>query len=146
MIQVIAKPETFRPTAQMIDAARAVFAAMAYEATVRPIVETYQINILRALGYDETMLGREYRMPDDDLKQYYAQCRIEHKKAGFDVPDDYCPLLMAENETRKAKRRLVDVSCPVLFEDVDADRLLCSGLEIYDKFVDLTLRMLAAHL
>ena len=56
----------------MIDAARAVFAAMAYEATVRPIVETYQINILRALGYDETMLGREYRMPDDDLKQYYA--------------------------------------------------------------------------
>jgi hypothetical protein len=63
-------------------------------------------------------------------------------EAGLHVDNaDQCPLLVAEHTVIKARRALVDAMVPTT--GLTADKLLNSGMENFNKYVDITLELLA---
>lgn len=143
----------FTPTNQMIAACKSTLMAIAYTQTVRPIVEGYQkknLEIIKPLD-DEgkliTDLKHTYRMNDKDFNDYLDFCHEDAIKNGFEVKErGYCPLLIAENLERQSKRLLIDVMKDHTgLEGLDADKLICSGLDNYNKAVELTLNLLTKY-
>ena len=141
------KNNTFKPTEEMIKAAKLVFLAMAHVQTVRPVVEGYQREILadispinRYNGKVITDLKQSYCMSDKDFAEYMRRSKVDQDRNGFVVPPDFCPLLMAEHAQQKAEWLLIDAVAPSLGVKPD---LITSTLDGYKKFIDLTLRMLA---
>ena len=88
-----------------------------------------------------TSIKDEWQMNDEYFSQYFERLDIEAHNAGFDVKPGYCPLLMAEEELRQAKHRLIDAMEPIT--RCSCEKLICSGLKKYDRMVDLALRLLA---
>ncbi len=144
----------FNPTQEMIDAARAVFEAMAWEKTIRPIVRGYQKEILLRhqftvrtdlLGTNgEVVLEPEHTdfLKDEDFRIYILECNEERKKAGLQVNSpEFCPLLVAESDTCSAKKALIKAMEPIT--KISAHRAICSGLDNYYKLVELSLKLLA---
>jgi len=145
--------KTFTPSPSQISAAEAVFMAKAYTETVRPIVEGYKRKIIMECCFKDKEgrpimhESRSYRMTDEDFKDYDSFCDDEAKKAGFDVPAGYCPLLIAEDQERKAKRNLAELMLNDLRPMIPGLtlELLLRRLDDYNKFIDLTLRLLAPY-
>jgi hypothetical protein len=156
----------FKPTAAMIKAAESVFLAMAFEQSVRSIVESYQQKILqeRAWRCDPDLVGRMERRSSDqpveqnvtDIKSikstwmmekadfviYLERCNAERIAAGLVVEhDSYCPLLVAEHITIQAKHALCDAMASVT--NITAVKAAPLQLNVYRNFVDLNLRLLA---
>lgn len=139
----------FKPTQEMITATETVFLAMAFTATIRPIVEGYQKKVLAEINpksrFDDkaiTDLNSTYEMHDSDFNVYLARCNEERIKAGLRVENiDHCPLLIAENLESKAKRALIEAMKPIT--NLDPQDVLCSGLENYEKLIDLSLGLMA---
>jgi hypothetical protein len=140
----------FEPTPGMVEAAKTVFIAMAWTETVRPIVEGYQkkhLEILQAKNRwtGEVILnpGESYAMPDSDFLIYNQSCKEERDKAGLFVEsDDFCPLLVAENMERQAKRALMETMEDIIGIKVD---ILTGHLKEYKQMIELTLKMLAPY-
>jgi hypothetical protein len=82
-----------------------------------------------------------YLCEDNELcARIYDEADKRLKAAGIkpqDMHHDYCPALVAEDELRKIVRVLVDTSGKPM--GVSADRLLCTGMKQYDKWVDLVI-------
>lgn len=152
--------KNFKPKHEQIQAANAVFMAMAYTETIRPDLEKIQQSLvdfwkpeIAARWIDKgrkpeiiTSWSRLYLASDEDTNIIYAEYNDEIKKAGYTVKAvGNCPLLEAENIERIAKRLLIDTMEPVT--GLDTDMILCSakGLENYKKVIDLTLRLLAPY-
>lgn len=149
----------FQPTSEMISAAKAVFLAMAFVETVKPIVKGYQTailekhrflidpNLLKIDGFgdeDPVILvpERTFLMNADDFNVYIQETYEARDKAGLTVDQpDFCPLLVAEELLRKAEAALIETMKPVT--KLTGDHLLCAGLDKYEKYIDLTLRLLA---
>lgn len=147
----------------MIEAAESVFLAMAFEQSVRSIVESYQKKILqeRAWRCDPDLVGRMERRSSDQLVEqhvtdikstwmmekadfaiYLERCNAERITAGLVVEhDSYCPLLVAEHITIQAKHALCDAMASVT--NITAVKATTLQLDVYRKFVDLNLRLLA---
>jgi len=142
----------FKPTSEMLAAARAVFVAMACVETVKPVVRGYQQKILdemkpvsKMTGLVITEPGLSYQMADRDFGVYHARCNEARKVAGLHVDsDEYCPLLVAKELLRKARRVLVDVMEPVT--KIKADNLYVMPTAKCNEFVELTLKLLAPYL
>jgi hypothetical protein len=152
------KKKEFKPTTAMVKAAEAVFMTKAYADMIRPIVRGYQQEILdyEKYEYDEKQFERRgktpkdwikkpgdtYLMRDNDFQHYLKRCRQEQEKAGLktDSPEQ-CPLLVAEDQERKAINLLIEAMIPIT--GIDSHKLLCSGMDNYDEYVNLTLRLLA---
>jgi hypothetical protein len=144
----------FKPTPEMIAAAETVFLAKAYLALVEPIVTAYKRGILArgkwmtSSEYDDARFYVEdpkdaWLLADADFASYDAQCKAARVAAGLPVADpEHCPLLVAEDDVRKAERALVDVLEPLT--KLSADKLLCSSLANYHRFVEMSLRMMSA--
>lgn len=95
--------------------AAAYLNCLATEERVRPVVIAYQTKVLAERQYRDDETGEiitdpknAWSMNEIFFVEYSALLDIEANKAGFDVPVDHCPLLIAENETRKARRALID--------------------------------------
>lgn len=153
----------FKPTPAMIEAAENVFLAMAFEQSVRPIVEGYRQKILaeRTWRCAPDLLERmERRSPDQpvdryitdvkftwmmdkaDLAIYLERCNAERIAAGLVVEhESYCPLLVAEHITIQAKHALCDAMAGMT--GIPAKKAATLKLDDYRKFVDLNLRLLA---
>lgn len=148
----------FKPTRDMVTAAEAVFQCMAFVETIRPIVKGYQQKILdyEKYAYDKQWIERgektwgdwidnpdhTYLMGDDDFQHYLKRCNEEREKAGLKVErPEYCPLLVAEELLRKARRVLVEVMEPITH--IRADDLW--NPKDRDRLVELTLRLLAPY-
>ena len=134
-------------TPSMVAAAKAVFVAMAFEATIRPIVETYQRKILKELG-ETVELKHTWTLPDSVFQKYNARCHQERDAASLKVDNpDFCPLLVAEELTREAERGLINAMEPLT--GLTLDKLLCSpdgkGLEHLAEYIGLNLRLLAPY-
>ena len=142
-------------TPEIIEAGRAVFTAMAYVQTIKPVVRKYQQEILdrRQFRMSEKMSERHggevikkesetYMMRDDHFQIYLEELRKAHKAHGFDVPKDCCPLLIAEDMERKATWALFDLMEPIT--GIGRDNLF--KLEHIRTYKDLTLKMLATHM
>lgn len=153
----------FKPTPEMIEAAENVFLAMAFEQSVRPIVEGYRQTIFaeRTWRCDPDLVERmERRSSDQPVEQYVTdikstwmmekadfalyleRCNAERIAAGLVVEhESYCPLLVAENMTIQAKHALCDAMAGVT--NIPAKTAATLKLDDYRKFIDLNLRLLA---
>lgn len=158
---------TFQPTDEMISAANAVVMAMAYVQTIRPIVLANRQKVLDKnwykCGNDLAIKCIErgakeipefckndhdlIYISDADFGHYHTECKQLHDQAGLTVENpEHCPLLVAESMERKAQDVLAEVMVPVT--NITKDMIFQSGkaLENWDKYIDLTLRMLAPYL
>lgn len=106
--------------------ALAVCAAQAYAETMREAVDKIQRQILAELPlYDDLMAehkGTERKRITDPkhtylsqdeaaCQRYFAECNTRTRAAGLkpaDMPDEYCPALVAEHDQIKAERALLD--------------------------------------
>lgn len=147
----------------MIVAAENLFVAMAFEQTVRPIVEGYQRKVLAertwrcASEYLEranrrasnepvephvTDIKLAWTMEQADFAVYIGRCNEERIAAGLVVESEaHCPLLVAEDTTRKAKYSLCDAMASVT--KIPADAAIRLKRDDYERMIDLSLRLLA---
>jgi len=155
------KAKDFTPSDDMMHAAKTVFLCMAVVETVKPIVEGYQKKILaemqagpkaewcegrRGLKPDDLILDpeRSYLLSDNDFQYYLKKCNEEREKAKLHVDNpEFCPLLVVQDNLRKAQHILIDAMQPLT--GVGFDDLFKSekGLENYEKYIDLSLKLLA---
>ncbi len=136
------------PTPEMIRSAYNVFKCIAYVEAIRPEVESYHQKVINDMkpinkrtGEIITSIKDEHRMDKDSYKQYSKRLNPEARKAGFNVKPGYCPLLIAEEDLRQAKRHLINAM--ELITEVPYQMLVTRGLEYYDEMVELTLKFLS---
>lgn len=152
----------FIPTQNMIDAAKAVFVAMAMVQTLEPIITGIQRKLLeegkypcdskwseraRSDGEYITDPNQSYLMSEKDSKKYLDLLHEEIIKAGFDVKKHYCPLLIAKSDLTDAKRELIIAMEPVITPKTGLtyEVLVTThrSIEKIDQVVDMTLKLLA---
>ena len=135
----------FKPTQEMIDSALRVFEAMAWVQVVEPIVTAYQKEILAKHQFKTedgeviTTARDMYMASDADFALYHAESKEARKLTNLHVEhEDFCPLLVAENNVLKVEWRLIDSVEPLTG---------VSKQELYgkerDRYIDLILRLLA---
>lgn len=121
-----------------------VLLAMARAELLREQVDGLARKVLAAGNYTSEYTGRRITNPRDAWTMsarlrpaYHALIDTELRAAGFNVPDGYCPALMAEVDQRNAEHALIEASRP--FFGVTTDNLLrCRhGLERRRQFLDL---------
>lgn len=152
-----------QPTEEMIAAAETVFKTMAWLEVVKPKVLAYQKEILKrhqfkvARKHSRSRRNSQTNVPqiildpkdtflmsDEDFEIYCRESRKAQEEVGLktDTPEE-CPLLVAEDLLRKAKEVLIEVMQPVT--QVDSQKLLCAGLDKYNQYVELALKMLSPY-
>ena len=132
-----------------IRVAFAVMTAMACESAIRAIVEPIQQEVIDAFRFINQETGEEinnsrqmYMASDEDFRLYMADTRRLYRDKGIQPENpDHCPLLVAEDLTRKAKQNMIDyceqytgIGHSDLFYDFPND---------YNNYIDLTLRFFA---
>lgn len=116
-------------TSEMIEAGINVIGCMTKADTIRPIVHKYKNKILSEKKYHiadkyknrcgiqiDYVSSHEltYLLSDSDAEEYFSLCDIEKEKAGFeDLPDGFCPLLVAEHDVVVAEWELMDAYEPI---------------------------------
>lgn len=146
----------FIPTAGMIEAAEALFFAMAQLSLIEPLVLNYQRLILRegqwrvkreyvnARMPDEVVLDpeRAFLMEDKDLALYHELCLRAQAMTGLQVKvAGNCPLLEARSAVIDAQAQLTRHMAGITGHT--PEQLLMLPLEKYRQYVDLSLRLLA---
>jgi len=156
MLKSIAPPRTFHPDAAQVEAYRRALAAQAEIARIEPIVRGYQRDIL-ACG--QWRVAQEWvddghpchvieqpahawMMADADHAEYLHQCRAAQLAAGLPDLGDRCPLLVAQDDLRRARRDLVDALRPVT--GVDWQTALVAGPRRADEYADAAMRLMRA--
>lgn len=150
-------PPTITP--ELKDAVTTYLLALAYERTVRPIVEQYKRDLLadmnltvsnrwvdRGLTSGPITDPEEVYLADDDAAaRYFEALDVAKEAAGFaGLPEGHCPLLIAENQTRLAARQVVDASVCMIGKSFTWHDLLCSGLDNYQQYVELTVSLVVS--
>lgn len=149
--------EKFKPTQEMIEAAKAVFMTMAYVETIKPIVKRYEKAILEKHQFhiakvwtadkpgrkmpDQIILNPDqtYLLEDSDFQLYYKETLKARDEAGLKVDNpEHCPLLVAEDLQCQAENALIVAMEPVTH--LEPGRLYGDNRK---KFLDLTLKLLA---
>lgn len=148
----------FKPTQSQIAAAETVFTAMAFVDLIRPIVLGYETEILAKHQFPvsselapyvkdlQVVLNPKdsYLLSKGDQDIYFTECSEARKAAGLYVEkEEYCPLLVAEDNLRTAQHCLIEELRPIT--NVSLDMLLCVGdnLDSLNQYIDLSLRLLA---
>lgn len=139
----------------LVSLATSVFKAMAYENIVRKIVEPKQKEVINFFKFkvdiknlrltDKTVIVNEselYLISDEDMKLYCKEMNSFYIQEGFKVEFEYCPLLMAEDLTRKAKAAFVDALSN--YTSISFDDLMSSGLDIYNEYIELNLKFFSS--
>ena len=144
----------FKPTQTQIHCAETVCKAIAFYEVTRKRIEPRQQYVLELIKAVDKRTGEPvrkadhtYLMADNQFKEYLEEMRTEFKNLGYTddkyIKDDYCPLLVAQDMVRQAKQALI-----ISMEDVTGlpyDQVALS-LDVYDKYIELTLRLLAPYL
>lgn len=141
---------------EIVAAGKAVFKCMALVETLEPVVNGYKRRILADMKAhidkewinkgmkDEVVLDPKhaYLLSETDFAEYLDHCDFEMEKAHLKVEEKgQCPLLVAEHYLVKAKHLLIEVMEPIT--GIKHEDLFRHGLKDYDKYIDLTLRMVA---
>lgn len=136
-------PELFERTEEMLESAAAVLTAMAYRDTVADVVTGYQRRALNEMGLEKWPTEQAYQLSNEDWETYSTLCLAYRKAAKLSMENpNHCPLLVAENNLRLAKKALVDVMASTTGLTWDALR---TTLKI-DYVVDIILHMLTPKL
>jgi hypothetical protein len=86
-----------------------------------------------------------YLMSDEQAAVYNAYIQRSLERMGYNLPDGYCPALIAESEQTQAEHLLIELSAHIA--GVTVHQLFCSakGMENYRKYVDLLLKLVTNH-
>jgi Fe-S cluster biosynthesis and repair protein YggX len=131
-----------------------VLMAQAYRETVEEIVKPQQHKVLQKhqfkISKEWTNKGRKpgvltnpnhlELISDKDFKIYEKEMHEFYLDEGFNVDYGYCPLLIAENQERKAQDNLIKAIEP--YTGITKENLMLSGnpLENYNKYIDINMR------
>jgi hypothetical protein len=144
-----------KPSPELLDAVRAYLQARAKAETLKPIVQAIQTALLDALDicYDPkwseserlgNLVGRItnpdhlYLMGEANAARYYPALDAAYRQAGFNLPKDHCPYLVASNEQLKAENALLDTAVSFHgFKQLSSARLYG---ELREKTLETTLR------
>jgi hypothetical protein len=63
---------------------------------------------------DQKLLFTCIESDKEQCDRFYAECQEEHKKQGFNLPDGFCPALVAESNANKAEYALLKHATEVL--------------------------------
>ena len=139
----------------LINAAKAVFQAMAYEASVREVIEAKQQELVdffkfkpdskrHKWGYPHEFIQSPkhmYLADDQDFRIYAAEMDVFHRSQGFQKPSpDHCPLLMAESMRREVIHAFIDLLEP--YTGIERN-MLFARYKLYDEYVNLNLSIFA---
>jgi len=156
MLKSIAPPRTFRPTTAQVEAYRRVLAAQADIDRIEPIVRGYQ---RATLARGQWRVAQEWvddghpchvieqpvhawMMSDADHAEYLRQCRAAQLAAGLPDLGDRCPLLVAQDDLRCARRDLVGALRPIT--GIDWQTALVAGPRRADEYADAAMRLMRA--
>lgn len=101
--------------------------------TLKPRIEKIKADVLAQVQpKDEegnlVSFAHYWMMTDEYAAIYYPAYNAAIKEAGYDVPEDHCPLLMAENTEREAVREMNRMAVSL----VTAQGIKINPDEIYD--------------
>lgn len=151
----------FTPTSTMISAAKSVFMAKAFVATIRSEVEPIQQALIdlwkpvvdktsrfEEAGKPITNWNHLYLAAEDDwamiFKDYDARLREKGLLKSADA-EGICPLLQAEQVERIAQQGLVIAVEPITGITHEMIWNASNALENYKQYVDLSLKLLAPY-
>lgn len=150
--------QAFNPTPEIIRVAEALMTAMAFEATIRPVVEQYEQAILKKRQWHiDKKWTEEFDLPDEivvdrkkaflmsavDSAAFYEECKVARDAAGLKTQHpDSCPLLEAYHLRIQAENALLQLmgTLPGLETFATAGEY---SLEIRQEAIDLSLRFAA---
>lgn len=154
----------FVATKEMLDCVKNVLLCQAMVATIKPIVEAYQKDILQRHQFhiwdyatredmkkqktDRICLDEKdaFLISDEDFKIYDQECKKARDEAGLKVDmDEFCPLLVAENLLGKANNLLLDSMFPVTGLKQEDYFRSGDGCKTYDKAINLITSLLVAY-
>ena len=148
----------FRPTEAMKTAARTVFMAMAYTQSIKPVVESYQKEIINFYQFEVspewiekgkpkgkiTKSSEMYLATEKDFQLYLKESVIAREKAGLKVEDpEHCPLLVAQNIQRIAENILMDTM--EALTGINSEKVNFK-LDLRKNYLDLCLTLLVPFL
>lgn len=128
-----------------------VLASRALAKSLREEVDAIKRELLATGDYTDQYKGgrvtepsKDWHISDDESASYYESLAQLIAAAGHEVPEGYCPALMAESAQRDAEHALIEASRP--FFGVTGSQLLCGagkgdGLETHRKFIDHLLQL-----
>lgn len=152
--------EKFEPTEEEIVIAELVLLNKANVETIEPIVKKYQTDILKKhkfrckrkidREYIFNKYGTEYIINPDhtyllnnsDFTIYLKEVAIQHKKHGFKVKKDYCPLLIAKSNLTDSENLLINIVGKRF--NIKASQLY--KIELREKFIDCSLNLIGPFL
>jgi hypothetical protein len=150
----------FKPTEDQILAAGKVFICMAQIESIKPVITKIKTDLLLKHKYkyrsdiadrrnidDEFITNPDhtYLISDKDAGHYFTELHHQYINAGFDVPLHYCPLLIAEDEYRKARQLLIDAMEPITNMSYEKIATSYNCLDNLRKITELTLRLLVPY-
>jgi len=86
--------------------------------------------------------SRDYLMSDEQFETYHAECQRRIVAMGYDVPEGHCPALIAERILTEAEHLVIDESSALTGLKDGVHSLLCKGMDIYHKYIDLCVKMI----
>lgn len=135
----------------MIDSAYEVIRRQAHVNEVKPIIEANQESVLEKYQWvdedGEIVLkpSKSYMLIGDEFTTYVSESQALHDDAGYPVENpEHCPLLIVEDELRKAKQHMIEVFEPLLDGQLSYDKVSMS-LERHKKCCELYIGMSVAY-
>ncbi|STO91552.1 hypothetical protein [Fluoribacter dumoffii] len=145
----------FHPTTEMLQTAQEYLQAEAYYITIEPIIKGIQQALLTESQYRHRETNKVITNPKDtwlmgdiDFTQYSNLLHHRYLENGFQPKYGYCPLLVAEDELRKAGKKLINslhsitgLSAMDVINAKDG-----KGLAHFKDFIEVSLRLLVPYL
>jgi len=80
--------------------------------------------------------------PEEDLLLFHEKlqkCVRQQIPGAEELPEDYCPALVAEFDLCDAENDLLRKICPIL--DTDPNQIILAKIDLRQKFIDLTVEL-----
>ena len=80
--------------------------------------------------------------PEEDLLLFHEKlqkCVRQQIPGADELPEDYCPALVAESDLCDAENDLLRAICPLM--GADPEQVMVAKIDLRQKFIDLTLEL-----
>lgn len=121
-----------------------ITAEQVHEKIDRPLLDLYCFRNERT-GAEITKVSHLYLAGDVDLSAFWAERDAEIAKQYPGITPGHCPALIAEGLERDARRLVVEIACQHIGLGLDADKVICAGLEKYQKLTDLVVSFVVSQ-
>lgn len=137
------------PSAALLALCQAALVARAEADTVRPRIVAVQVQVLSETDYQVASHWKErgvpagrildpsgaYEMSEERFEEYYNACAAAYRAAGYEFPDQQCPLAIAEDRQVQAEKAF-GLACSGLRHGIDPQQALADGVS-WKPFLEL---------